>query len=155
MVGQDTNLHYQASHHEPLTSQSNRQPFLIQQPFVESNQDKIKKKELEWQKFKFQRKVNQIFRKLKLENVTEHIPQLKKIMSERKLSSSFHGLSETLILLQLIAEKTIDEESFVPVAVQVCLSLYGKFSLLNNLDSTSVLIGQQVCFNSAMKHENY
>ena len=26
--------------------------------------------------------------------------------------------------------------------------------VINNLDSTCVLIGQQVCFHSAMKHEN-
>ena len=110
-----------------VKSYSNFEPASVQPP-TESNQDKVLKAELDWQKFKFQRKVNQVFNKIKPENLSEQMPQLKRIISGSRLSTSFQGLSEILIFLQLTVERVIDHDSFGDVALHVCLDLYGECS---------------------------
>ena len=48
--------------------------------------------------------------------------------------------------------KLVFTQSFITLMMAVVTDELCQFS--NNLDSTCVLIGLQVCFHSAMKHEN-
>ncbi|XP_032230619.2 uncharacterized protein LOC5506343 isoform X2 [Nematostella vectensis] len=95
------------------------------QPTNENSNDKAMKKELEWQKWKFQRNLKKILDRASLSNIEELSCELAQCVAESRLSQNFKGVSETVVMLEMIIERVLDGKSFSDIATKLCWLLSG------------------------------
>lgn len=100
-------------------------PSVSQSSPAANNKEKTLKTELSWQKWKFQRNIKRLFDK------TDGDPgdiglEVGEWIKAGKLSQVFDGVSEVMIVLEMITERVLDRDGFVSLAAKICSSLSSK-----------------------------
>lgn len=106
------------------------QPQLLKaQPLSENTEDKTLKAELDWQIWKYQRNVKKMLDRVTLENVDSFETELEQLIADSRLSQNFQGMSEVLVLLQMVVERAVGNSSFGDVAIKLCIVLEGMYQM--------------------------
>lgn len=87
------------------------------------------KAELDWQIWKYQRNVKKILDRVTLENVDSFETELEQLIADSRLSQNFQGMSEVLVLLQMVVERAVGHSSFGDVAIKLCIVLEGMYQM--------------------------
>jgi hypothetical protein len=103
----------------------NQQQFPISKTQPEN--EKMMKKELSWHKWKFQRNIKRVLERITEENVDDLSCDLGTLISESKLSQNFEGVSEVMLLLEMIVDKVLDKKGFAHSAARICHVLSGNY----------------------------
>lgn len=111
------------SHSNPQPREM-KEPIAKPQPSTNNSQEKNLKTELSWQKWKFQRNIKRLFDKTDCDAYDIGL-EIATMINNSKLSQDFEGVSEVMMVVEMITERVLDKDDFGSMAAKICSSLTG------------------------------
>ncbi|XP_031570400.1 uncharacterized protein LOC116304762 [Actinia tenebrosa] len=103
----------------------NQQQLPVSKTLNSQDNEKTMKKELSWQKWKFQRNIKKVLEKMTKENIDDLGYDISTSIADSQLSKNFDGVSEVMLVLEMIVEKVLDKKGFENQGARICYILSG------------------------------